>query len=414
MVIVYSVVMWRWDQGHLPYFQFDTVRKMASLVCSRDFKQCTHEELLAATGLAFKAPRTHSPWRQYSRVLRLTLLTSEDEGRAAPTELAKALATPGAVTCDEYLHFLVQTFTDPSPAFELWTPNSDFRFPLLFALKYLLAKQAVSYPAGATPVDEVIGAYLASNFRGDEEQPEFIGLLRNADTFKAETQGIDVRQPRESLQVIAQISYIHLTQSGLSLSLDPSDASEIFNALNPVLGARADDRDREITRLAHLFRDGSTQNFFAYANTVVSEVVESGFSEGSKVKRTHIVIERNRRLRESFFASLPNAVCDVCSLDTARTYPWTTGVLDLHHLLPLASGTRVVSAHLRQLACTTLSDLVPVCPTCHRAIHRFYDRWLSGRRQADFADREQARDVYKLVKTAYGGATYVQREPAFS
>lgn len=394
--------MWHWDQGHLAYFQFDALRQISVFVMMRDFKTAQREELSAVTGLSFAGPSTHSPWRQYSRALKLCLLVSEIGTAAAPTPVAKILSKPGLVTCDEYLHYLARAFTEPSPALEGWHTNTVCRYPLLFTLKYLLAKRAVKHEA-VSSLDEIIGAYRATGFIGDEADTSFISAVGASAQYEIAGQSTPDnlrRQARESLRVLSQISYLHLEDKNLIVSLDPVDAHTIFDDLDPILGPKAADRESEIRRLADLFKDGSNEDFFDYPNTVVNDIVQSGFKEGSKVKKTHITIERNQELRRAFFAARPSVLCDVCALDTAATYPWTTRVLDLHHLLPLSSGTRVEQSG------TTFNDLVPVCPSCHRAVHRFYDIWLSDNDLADFPDEHRAREVYLKMKTTFTGAIH--------
>lgn len=145
-----------------------------------------------------------------------------------------------------------------------------------------------------------------------------------------------------------------------------------------------------------------TEDFFDYSHTIITDVVESGFREGNKVKKTHVTIERNASLRRDFFASRPTATCDVCLLDTAKTYPWTERVMDIHHLLPLCSGTRVETTG------TTFDDIVPVCPSCHRAVHRYYDGWLTENGRRDFKDRGEALGVYKAVKANFPGHVHAK------
>ncbi|HQZ65383.1 MAG TPA: HNH endonuclease [Planctomycetaceae bacterium] len=55
--------------------------------------------------------------------------------------------------------------------------------------------------------------------------------------------------------------------------------------------------------------------------------------------------------------------CSVCGMDFGETYgPECTGYIEVHHRDPLstASGPRSVNPY---------TDLVPVCPNCHRAAH---------------------------------------------
>lgn len=389
--------MWHWDQGHLAYFQFDALRQIASFVKANDFKTANRDQPLAETGLTFKAPPTHSPWRNYSRILKLCLLVSEVNGLAQPTPVADILSQAGLVTCDEYLHFVVSAFTEPSPALEDWRPDANFRYPLLFSLKYLLTKVAIGQSSIAT-LDEIVGAYQISGFDGSEDDEQFISIMRTDSSYRNSGRSVPSRrQALESLKVISQISYLHIRSGEIIVTLNREDALNIFKDLFEISGPRANDREAEIRRLAALFRDGSTNITFDYPNTIVEEVVESGFREGSKVKKTHVTIERNTRLRKEFFLVHPTATCDVCSLDTARTYPWTERIIDLHHLLPLSSGTRVEATG------TTFDDLVPVCPNCHRAIHRFYDVWLDGNSKKDFKDTREARAVYQEMKNQFSG-----------
>ena len=186
---------------------------------------------------------------------------------------------------------------------------------------------------------------MTSGFDGTESDELFIGLVGR--TVEFETVSLKLtdeplfRQARESIQVLAQISYLYTDQTRLIASLNPDDARAIFRDLNPIIGIRENDRDREILRLARLFLDGYSDIELDYPNTVIADAVESGFTEGTRVKRTHLTIERNSGLRREFFLLRPTSICDVCSLDTSATYPWTERIIDLHHLLPLSSGTRV-------------------------------------------------------------------------
>jgi len=386
--------MWHWDQGHLDYFQFDALRRIAAFVLEADIRAADRNTLANATGLSFAVPDSHTPWRNYSRTLKLALLVSEQNGVATPTAVAQALAHPGAVTCDEYFHFLVRTFTEPAPALREWRQDSEIRYPLLVALKYLMTKAAATDFPSAT-LDELIGAYRSTTLSGTEDEWQFIEAVQNSEGFAnlgREAPENLYRQARESLLVMSQISYLHVSGQLISVSIAAADAAELFKDLAPVGGPRAPDRESEIRRLANCFADGSTEISFDFPNTVIGDIEDSGFSEGGKVKRTHIVIERSAGLRRAFFDSNATSVCDLCTADTSRRFPWAERILDLHHLLPLASGTRVRAEG------TTLEDLVPICPTCHRAVHRFYDTWLSERGRRDFENGPEARSVYEEAK----------------
>jgi hypothetical protein len=316
-----------------------------------------------------------------------------------PTPVATLLATPGQTTCDEYFHFFARCFTEPSPGFSGWSPDVPSRFPLLFCLKYILAKRAISHTL-STSFGELIEAYKSTGFIGDEDDTAFIQAVGIHQGWSGSLSSQQYRQEQESLQVLCQISYLHLEGSEITTSLDPADARDIFADLTAITGPKAADREGEIRRLAELFRDGAIEDFYEYPHTAVNDVVQSGFSEGTKVKKTHLVIERNQELRRAYFDAHPQPLCNVCSINTGATYPWTIRVLDLHHLLPLASGTRVLKTG------TSFADLVPVCPSCHRAVHRFYDGWLTAHQLQDFTNEKQARETYIAMKNTFGGPIY--------
>jgi hypothetical protein len=379
--------MWRFDQGRFEYFQFDEIRKIAKFAVGHDLQSVRHEPLIEATGLPFRpVTDAYLPWRNYGRVFKTAMLVSSIGGVAVPTRVAHLLATDGSVTSDDYFHFIVQAFTDPHPSFQEWSPTSAPRFPLLFTIKFLLACAATGSPVVSYP--EIVGAYARSAFTGDEDQTAFLGLAGKSWAYTGEH-----RQARESIQVISQISYLSATSTYVTVSLDADDALDVFESLHPIRGDQAQESEREIIRLADLYEGAVADLDLDFSKTVLDEIVEAGFAEGTRVERTHIMLERNAAVRSAFFAKHPTTACDFCSRDTAAEYPWANRILDIHHVLPLCSGTRSSSEG------TSLRDLVPVCPTCHRAVHRYYTRWLKDAGRKDFVDAREARAVYDAAKT---------------
>lgn len=388
--------MWRWDQGRIAYYQFDALQAIARFVLAKDFKKATQAESAVATGLPFSPAAYKFPWRNYSRTVKVALLISEWGGVAQPTSLAALLAVPGQVTCDEYFLFLASSFTDPSPALSNWGPGATRRYPLLFSLRYLLACNIASRSTIAIP--EIVGAYVRSAFVGGEPSADFISLAGESSKNAAAFPGSDEsRQARESLRVISQITFLHSSARLMSISLNPAEAATLLDKLSPIGGAVASSPDAEIRRLADAFVKKTAWTVPELSEVTGPEFVVSGFREGNKVHRTHLRIERNPKLREAFFKAHPDAPCNVCEMDTTSTYPWTTRVLDLHHLLPLASAARVADKG------TTLDDIVAVCPSCHRAIHRYYNDWLANAGKEDFANIMEAAAIYAEMKKKFTG-----------
>lgn len=91
------------------------------------------------------------------------------------TALGELLAKDGEVTTDEYLHFLAQATTQPSPALSGWNHTARLRYPLLFALRFILARAAQHQPV--TDIAGIVDGYVQSGFVGDETAP-LAGLSR--------------------------------------------------------------------------------------------------------------------------------------------------------------------------------------------------------------------------------------------
>lgn len=383
---------WSWDQGRLDYFQFDALRKMAKCALKNDLRSVDTATLIKNTNLPFHPnnPR-YKPWRNYSRVFKAAFLISQNGKVAEPTPLAKLLAVDGQVNSDEYFHFLAEATTEPSPARDNWDSNANHRFPLLFSLRFILARAAIGI--SETTLDQIVGAYFEENFKGDEDDENFLAIINKKRVIIA-----DSRQAKESLRVMSQISYISLNRNLISVSLAQDDAAQIFQQLAPVTGNRLPDGNAEIRRISNLFIAARDDLDFEYSNTVVSDTFEAGFEEGGRIERTHLKIERNAQLRRLFFTKKPSSVCDFCNSNTQESYPWAERVLDIHHVLPLCSGARTSKSG------TVLDDLVANCPTCHRAVHRFYSQWLKKTKKKDFADAAEAQMVYEAAKSEYCGA----------
>lgn len=384
--------MWRFDQGRMAFFQFDEIRKIAKFAIANDLVSSKRKPLAEATGLSFLPnDDDYPPWRNYSRVFRTAMLVAKQNGVAKPTKVAQLLASDGKITSDEYFHFLAETFTDPAPSFREWEPTGAPRFPLLFALKFLLARAVIGNPTSAYP--EIIGAYAQSGFDGDEDQTAFLGLAKKTWSRPSPSSGQDPdRQARESIQVISQISYLSATSQDVTVSLDADDALDVFQGLTAVRGTQEQNSEAEIMRLSNLYEGAVAGLELDYSKTILDQTVEAGFNEGTRVEKTHVVLERNAAVRAAFFTQRPTTECDFCGRDTQAEFPWVERILDIHHVLPLCSGTRSTGQG------TVLTDLVAVCPTCHRAVHRFYARWLKNNGRKDFADAKEARAVYDAAK----------------
>ena len=224
--------MWNWDQGRLDYFQFDNLKKIARFALTHDLRAQEHDALVAAVSLPFSPKQVaYKPWRNYARTFKSMGLVYQDGDVAKPTVIAKLLADDGSITTDEYFHFLAEFTSSPSPALRGWDKDASFRYPLLFALKFLLARAAKGIDQ--TTLSEIGSAYDSSAFTGEEDANEFEALV-----MVAKDNGSIPRQPAESLRVLAQISYLSLLGNSIFVSLSRDDARKVFNQLTPLPGSR--------------------------------------------------------------------------------------------------------------------------------------------------------------------------------
>lgn len=384
--------MWNWDQGRLQYFQFDSLRKIAHYATIGNLREATHDELGRITHLPFSPRREdYLPWRNYSRVFSLSLIVNSDSQSYTITPVGIALAVPGNTTSDEYFHFLVRATTDPSPVLQGWNISLPIRFPLLFSIKLILTAKIMNI--AALTFNNITALYEQSSLTGHEDIAIFIGLLEN--NISSDT---TYRQANESLRVIGQLSYLNIDRYSVYTSLHEDDCRALISTLHPFPGPHSIKRFDEVQRITDLFPKSSTELEFDFPNTTISDTFEAGFIEGGRIERTHIQIERNPQIRRAFFESNPSPICDFCGNDTNKLYPWCESVLDIHHILPLSSGVRTSREG------TSLDDLVANCPSCHRAVHRFYGVWMKERSVKDFEDANQAKAIYENAKERHRSA----------
>ena len=385
---------WNWEQGRLDYFQFDELRKVARFGSGNNLRLATRSNLASAVGLEFLPDNsTYRPWRNYGRLFQIAMIaTPQGRNEARLTALGVLLAEDGQITTDEYLHFLARATTQPSPALKDWDHNARrHRYPLLFALRFILARAVRGQPN--TDIADIIRSYISSDFGGGEDLENFQSILDANGTVRL----TGTRQSSESVKFLAQLSYLTATKKTVTVSLMPTDASALFNALEPVSGPFLEDRSSEIRRRAELYQSTVEGIRTDHRDADLSRLEEAGFDapvviEGRRIRSTHMTVERNRTIRERFFNQRPDHSCDLCGKDTRQTYPWTDRLLEVHHLLPLCSGARTSKEG------TLLVDLVANCPSCHRAVHRYYEKWLAENSRVDFADASEAKIVYDNAK----------------
>jgi len=383
---------WRWDQGRLDYFRFDTIQRMSAALCSLEnapldaAEDPLRDRLEIAAKLPF-APARYRLWRNYKRVFGCCILAAEIGGRLICTEICHKLAA-GALGAEEYFGTFARRFYYRSPVFQGYVSVGPQVFPVCAILKLLLAR-ARNGLEPQVAIKDIVEFVIANQCTGREPIAHYANLLPRI--YRPQVD--EIRQVRELVRFISQLSFLKWGEPNLYLDIGPGGASalDMIEALaQPIVRRRKSDPATELLAM------GGTGDL-SMIPLVPTPAADGdlSFSEGKPTRASHLRYERSSRLRDMFFRGRESPYyCDMCALDVSYRYPWSGNLLESHHLLPLASPLRVDARR------TSLSELVPVCPNCHKATHIYYKRWLNENSQEDFISRDEARNVYEQAKTS--------------
>lgn len=388
--------IWRWDQGRLDYFNFDNLRKVASVLIQLEGVNLNYSGfdplrplLEQETALPF-APSRYKVWRNYARIFKWTLIAARIGDQLVTTDICKKIAEPSSTAwdIDQYLSFIIPRIYYPSPATNSYNTDSIQTFPYCAILKYLSATY-MQQGWAAIDLSTVFSRLVGNNCRGTEPVEFYLALPET--NYRPE--GEQLRQMRELLIFISQSSFLKWHNGMLHLDIMRSDAEflqQIEVITTPFIEARQPDAEAEVIRLGAIQPNRGIP-IASVARELQGDLI---FTEGKRVRVTHLRVERSPQLRRLYFAnSNPPFLCDMCLCDTKERYPWTDNLLELHHLLPLSSVVKMSTQG------TSFNDLVPVCPNCHRSIHAYYRYWLYNHNLDDFNDIHEAHSVYQEAKS---------------
>ncbi len=380
---------WRFDQGRLDYFQFDEIKRMARAlttingISKPDIQRDLLREALSRYSSRPFAPLNYTVWRNYKRVFGCLLLATEVEGKIVCTDLCHILSKDyDIIDVDDYLGHFSNNFYYPSPVFTGYDQVTPQTFPVIAIIKLLLSEYLVN---GKTclSINEIGNYLIANEVTGTEPLVYF-------STLKPKSFQGDLRQTRELVKFISQFSFLKWGKSSLFLEINSKEeANQIDNLFIPRSSLRSLYPETEILNL------GSHFSSTAWSDLTIGQLslIDAEFTEGSKSRVTHLRTERSKKLKDFYFAHSRNPhVCDMCTMDTEKQYPWADRLIELHHLLPLCSPVRVDEK------ATSTKDIVGICPSCHRATHKFYSKWLKDNGLKDFQSHEEAKYVYTKAK----------------
>ncbi|MDF7798677.1 HNH endonuclease [Pontiellaceae bacterium B1224] len=378
---------WRWDQGRLAYFNFGNIVTIAKVLHSLDGADLSgsdsffRDALCNATGLPF-APNNYKVWRNYSRVFQCCMLATRIDGKLVVTDLCRDIARSPFYDPDQYFTFVFRRFALPYPAFQDYEHDAEPVYPFVAIFKYLSAK-ALSGDIPKASLEEVFTKVIGNRCSGLEPVEHYLTLpsVKNAPS------GDEWRQVREMMSFMGQSAYCKWISGELFMEVNAETC--IQNIMPELFTARRHNRVEEFLRIT-----SETQflKYNAFIQTAPIAYENVNIREGRRQVRLHRRIERSPKLRSIYFNQHPEIICDMCSLEPCNVYMWTNNLLELHHLLPLSSTITVTAGG------TSLADLVPLCPTCHKSVHTFYRQKLQEYRIVDFESREMASDFYLQAK----------------
>jgi len=385
------MIEWRFDQGRLDYFQFDEVKKFARALCAVNgiTKPKLENDLIreSLSGLSERPflPTHYTVWRNYKRVFGCLMLATEIEGRIVCTEICELLASPEQeIDVDDYLRHFATRFSYPSPVFEGYRDTGKQVFPVIAVIKFLVAR--LMYSGVASVSFEEICAYLIANEVTGLEPIDFYQKI------KPKKFNREARQARELIRFISQFSFLKWNNPNLFIEVNGFDeAKQILDLLTPRMANRSSSPEGEILNIGSAFEGPELGEL----TTKQVNLFDQEFAEGNRIRITHLRTERSSKLKEFYFATAHSPhVCDMCDLETKTKYPWVNRLIEVHHLLPLSSPVRVDKKS------TSIKDVVGLCPSCHRATHKYYSSWLKANEAKDFRSYSEARAVYSEAKKA--------------
>lgn len=166
------------------------------------------------------------------------------------------------------------------------------------------------------------------------------------------------------------LKYFEFAKRYSSVSVSPKSASSLKNFTSTFKITAKHDIDTSLLTI----EEGiicSTENVTVPLLVAMAELIgfkrvlesdQEGEDEGALTEA--IVKRRERSLRNRVMCfAIHGYECSVCMVKPRSTYNFVGDILEVHHLEPLAAQSKPRKFDPRE-------DLVPLCPNCHRAIHR--------------------------------------------
>lgn len=380
--------MWRWDQGRLLYFQFDVLKEIAKVLVkfdNIDVSGCENlfrNTLVQQTGMPF-LPENYTVKRNYSRVFQCSFLASFMGNKLLVTDICRDIADDNGKikSVDDYLLNYISKFRFPFSAFDNYNTAEQRVYPFCAIIKYLFAQQESGIEAKVS-LDDIFSFIIGNRCTGFEDIDYYKKLLPSGYSYT----DTERRQLREMVIFVSQLSILKVYDGYLYLDVISDNAKDemLTRFLKPENRFPKAERIEEFFEMTSFVKKIVVPTFEVFT----ADPSDVEFIEGNRKRVEHFRVERSILLRKYYKRVNPHPVCCACGTDMSSRYPWTDYMLDIHHLLPLSSTVAISTRG------TSLADIVGLCPSCHRAIHMYYRKWLKANNQGDFNSKQEAHDVF--------------------
>jgi len=334
------------------------------------------------TGMPF-APTHYTVLRNYKRVFECAFLATVFDRHLIISDFCRELAKSDSEfnNVDDYLLSYINRFRFPFPAFDGYDASAGSVYPFCAILKFLIALSQRGQETSVT-LDEIFRFVVANNCTGYEDLEYYAKLASQSINYSE----AEKRQLREMIIFVSQLSVLKVYNGKLWLDITNQNAIDelVSRFLAPTGDSPKADRFDEFMALTKI----PDKIVLPTVEVFSSDIADIEFIEGKRKRVEHFRVDRSPLLRKYYRQTNSRPICNMCQMDVSAKYPWTDYMLDIHHLLPLASSIAITTKG------TSLQDIVGLCPTCHRSIHIYYTKWLRKSGQDDFRSRTEAMDVY--------------------
>ena len=174
------------------------------------------------------------------------------------------------------------------------------------------------------------------------------------------------RSPNSVAMKVNNLRASHPSHTGKGLRTSKTERSIVEDFVNHREAMKEAARHIRLRYSDNSFEGAADAEATVLDEDLVSAAVEGGARQVLSIRR-----ERDPKLRQAKIAAHlrdgHTLSCEICSFNYHESYgPRGLGYIEVHHKVPL---------HVSGTTTTKMSDLILVCASCHRMLHR--GKWIA-------------------------------------